>query len=134
MGLKKGDILDERKHHPDSCGLVIKVMGGGDGFEKVLCCQHELTEADTVAEMGSSLGRKKGTLPPAVILDEKKLYPDSCGLRVMIMDGGAGFKEIRCCGHSLSISSIRDLKYGGMRGAESEKDRQSGPDGQSRHA
>ena len=117
MGVKKGDIIDERKHHPESCGLVIKVMGGGQGFEKVLCC-HELTEADMVAEVGSSLGRKRGTLPPAVILDEKKLYPDSCGLRVMIMDGGAGFKEIRCCGHSLSMSSIRDLQYGGMRGTE----------------
>ena len=126
MGLKKGDIIDERKHHPDSCGLVIKVMGGGDGFERVLCCQHELTEADKVVEMGSSLGRKKGQLPAAVILDEKKLYPDSCGLRVMIMDGGAGFKEIRCCGHSLSLSSIRDLKYGGMRGAGSQQDGQSG--------
>jgi hypothetical protein len=126
MGLKKGDIIDERKHHPDSCGLVIKVMGGGDGFEKVLCCQHELTEADKVSEMGASLGRRKGTLPPAVILDEKKLYPDSCGLRVMIMDGGAGFKEIRCCGHSLSMSSIRDLKYGGMRGTGSEHNGQSG--------
>jgi len=126
MGLKKGDIIDERKHHPDSCGLVIKVMGGGDGFEKALCCQHELTEADKVAEVGSSLGRKKGTLPPAVILDEKKLYPDSCGLRVMIMDGGAGFKEIRCCGHSLSMSSIRDLKYGGMRGAGPQQADQNG--------
>ena len=29
MGLKKGDIIDERKHHPDSCGLVIKVMEAG---------------------------------------------------------------------------------------------------------
>lgn len=126
MGLKKGDIIDERKHHPDSCGLVIKVMGGGDGFEKVLCCRHELTEADKVSEMGVSLGRRKGALPPAVILDEKKLYPDSCGLRIMIMDGGAGFKEIRCCGHSLSMSSIRDLKYGGMRGTGPGHDGQSG--------
>jgi hypothetical protein len=33
----------------------------------------------------------------------------------MIFDGGAGFKEIRCCGHALSLSSIRELKYGGMR-------------------
>jgi hypothetical protein len=106
--------------------LVIKVMGGGDGFAKVLCCQHELTEADKVAEVGSSLGRRKGTLPPAVILDEKKLYPDSCGLRVMIMDGGAGFKEIRCCGNSLSMSSIRDLKYGGMREAGPQQNDQNG--------
>jgi len=34
MGLKKGDIIDEHKNHPDSCGLMIKVMAGGEGFEK----------------------------------------------------------------------------------------------------
>jgi hypothetical protein len=115
MAVKKGDIIDERKRHPDSCGLVVKVMGGGEGFEKIVCCGHELTEADTVTEVAASLGRKRGVLGPALILDEKKLYPDSCGLRVMIFDGGAGFKEIRCCGHALSLSSIRELKYGGMR-------------------
>lgn len=27
MPLKKGDLIDERKRHPDSCGLVVKVMG-----------------------------------------------------------------------------------------------------------
>lgn len=116
MAVKKGDILDEHKRHPDSCGLVVKVMAGGEGFEKIVCCDHELTDADVVPEVSSSFGRKRGTLGPALILDEKKLYPDSCGLRVMIMDGGAGFKEIQCCGHSLSVSAIRELKYGGMRG------------------
>ena len=115
MALKQGDIIDERKRYPDSCGLVIKVMGGGEGFERILCCDHELTEADIVTDVSSSFGRKKGALPPAVILDEKKLYPDSCGLRIMIMDGGAGFKEVRCCGHALSLSSVRELKFGGMR-------------------
>ena len=45
MGLKKA--ISRRAQAPSrSCGLVIKVMGGGDGFEKVLCCQHELTEAE----------------------------------------------------------------------------------------
>jgi hypothetical protein len=121
MAVKKGDIIDERKRHPDSCGLVVKVMGGGDGFEKIVCCGHDLTEADLVTEVSSSFGRKKGTLGPALVLDEKKLYPDSCGLRVMIMDGGAGFKEIRCCGHALSVSSIRELKYGGMRGSAQDQ-------------
>lgn len=116
MGLKKGDLIDEHKRHPGSCGLVIKVMGGGAGFEKVVCCDHELTEEDVVTEVGSSLGRKKGHLPVSVILDEKKLYPDGCGLRVMIIDGGAGFREIRCCGHSLTLSSMRELKFGQMRG------------------
>jgi len=92
MALKKGDILDEHKRHPRSCGLVVKVMGGGSGFEKLVCCDHELTDQDVVDEIGSPAGRKKGMLPLAVILDEQKLYLDSCGLRVMIMDVGAGFK------------------------------------------
>lgn len=115
MGVKKGDIIDEQKHHPDGCGLVVKIMGGGEGFQKIVCCGHDLTEEDVVPQMGSPLGRKKGELPLAVILDEKKLYPDSCGLRVMIMDGGAGFHEIVCCGHSLTISSMQELKYGQRR-------------------
>ncbi|MBM4120549.1 MAG: hypothetical protein FJ248_06590 [Nitrospira sp.] len=121
MAVKKGDLIDEHKRHPDSCGLIIKVMAGGEGFEKVLCCDHELTEADIVADVGSPLGRKKGSLPVSVILDEKKLYPDSCGLRVMIIDGGAGFKEIRCCGHSLKMSSMRELKFGQLRGPGSDQ-------------
>ena len=85
-----------------------------------------MTAEDVVAEMGSPAGRKRGTLPSAVVLDEKKLYPDSCGLRVMIMDGGAGFKEIRCCGHSLTISSMRELKFGQMRAPEPEQTGQAG--------
>jgi hypothetical protein len=115
MAVKKGDIIDERKRHPESCGLVVKIMGGGEGFEKILCCDHELTEEDVVTQVGSPLGRKRGELPIAVIIDERKLYPDSCGLRVMVMDGGAGFREIRCCGHSLTISSMFELKFGQLR-------------------
>ena len=118
MALKKGDILDEFKRHQRACGLVVKVMGGGEGFEKIVCCDHELTEEDLVPDVASARGRKKGSLPPAVVLDEKKLYPDSCGLRVMIIDGGAGFKEIRCCGHSLTASSMKELTYGQLRGSE----------------
>jgi hypothetical protein len=118
MGLKKGDLIDERKRHPESCGLVLKVMGGGEGFEKIICCDHELTETDLVPSLVTSKGRRRGQLPAATILDEKKLYPDSCGLRVMIMDGGAGFKEIRCCGHSLTLSAKRELRYDQMRGSE----------------
>lgn len=118
MTLKKGDLIDERKRHPDSCGLVIKVMEGGQGFEKIVCCDHELTEADVVSVMDGSKGRKRGQLPAAIVLDEKKLYPDSCGLRVMIMEGGAGFKEIRCCGHTLTLSSKRELIYEQRRGSE----------------
>ena len=125
MGVKKGDIIDEQKHHPDACGLVVKIMGGGEGFQKIVCCDHELTEEDVVFQMGSPMGRKKGELPLAVILDEKKLYPDSCGLRVMVMDGGAGFQEIVCCGHSLTISSMRELKHGQRRDVVAPSD--SGP-------
>jgi hypothetical protein len=126
MALKKGDLIDERKRHPDSCGLVVKVMGGGEGFEKIICCDHELTDADVVSVIGGSKGRKRGQLPAAIVLDEKKLYPDSCGLRVMIMDGGAGFKEIRCCGHSLTVSSKRELMYDQMRGSDPQ---QNAPEG-----
>jgi len=112
MGLKKGDIIDEHKRHLDGCGLVLKVMGGGEGFEKVICCGHELTEEDVVSSLGSSRGRKKGKLLVGMTIDEKKTNPDSCGLRVMIMDGGAGFKEIVCCGHSVTVSAMQDLKFG----------------------
>lgn len=126
MAVKKGDLIDEQKRHPHSCGLVVKVMGGGEGFEKIVCCDHELTEEDVVSEMGPRTGRKKGALPPAVILDEKKLYPDSCGLRVMVIDGGAGFKEIRCCGHTLTASSMKELKYGQLRGSDAQQNAPSG--------
>jgi hypothetical protein len=114
--VKKGDIIDEKKRHPESCGLMVKVMAGGEGFEKIVCCDHELTDADLVPRVGSTLGRKKGALPIGMILDEKKLYPNSCGLRVMILEGGAGFQEIICCGHSLTFTSIRGLKELGQLG------------------
>jgi len=126
VALKKGDLIDEQKRYPHSCGLIVKVMGGGEGFEKIVCCDHELTDEDVVSDINSRSRRIKGQLPAAVILDEKKLYPDSCGLRVMIMDGGAGFKEIRCCGHSLTISSMRELKFGQMRGDDPAQTSPSG--------
>lgn len=126
MAVKKGDIIDEHKRFPESCGLVIKVMGGGEGFEKVLCCDHELTEEDVVEDLGKRKGRKIGKLAPSVILDEKKLFPNSCGLRVMVMDGGAGFKGIRCCGNTITMNSMRELKFGQMR---SDPAPESGPVG-----
>ncbi|HQV47018.1 MAG TPA: hypothetical protein PL109_11320, partial [Nitrospira sp.] len=70
MAIKKGDILDERKRFPDSCGLVVKVAGGGEGFQKILCCGHELTEEDVVSDIISSRGRKKGALLPGAMLEE----------------------------------------------------------------
>ena len=87
-------------------------MAGGAGFEKVVCCGHELTEEDVTPAFSRGRGRKRGTLPPAVLLDEKKLHQDSCGLRVMILDGGKGFQEIRCCGHSLRLNSMKEFQYG----------------------
>jgi hypothetical protein len=127
--VKKGDIIDEKKRHPESCGLMIKVMGGGAGFEKIVCCDHDLTEEDVVSQVGSTLGRKKGPLPIGMILDEKKLYPNSCGLRVMIMEGGAGFREIICCGHSLTFTSIRELKELGELCSAPLSDTKLGPHG-----
>lgn len=126
MALKKGDIIDERKRYPDSCGLVVKIVGGGEGFEKIVCCGHELTEEDVVTEIGSPLGRKKGMLPPGVVIDERRAYPHSCGLRVMVFDGGAGLKEIRCCGHALGVNAVNDLRFGQMRGAASDSGGASG--------
>ena len=61
MPLKKGDLIDEHKRHPDGCGLVLKVMGGGEGFEKVICCGHELTEEDVVPSLGSGRGKERET-------------------------------------------------------------------------
>ena len=126
MGLKKGDIIDEHKRYPDSCGLVIKVMSGGEGFEKVVCCGHELTEEDVVSSVEPSRGRKKGRLLAGMTIDEKKRYPNSCGLRVMIIDGGEGFKEILCCSHSVTSSAMQDLSFGELRSSGSSASPQEG--------
>ena len=121
MPLKKGDIIDEHKHHPESCGLMIKVMAGGEGLQKIVCCGHDLTGEDVVSQPGSTMGRKRGTLPVGMILDEKKLYPNSCGLRVMILEGGAGFREIVCCGHSLTASALKEMHdFGKIPGAPAD--------------
>jgi len=115
MALKKGDIIDEHKRHPDSCGLVLKVMNGGEGFEKIRCCGNELTEEDLVPSMNQGRGRKKGRLLPGMPIDEKKVATDSCGLRLMVMGGGEGFQEVICCGHSIGADAMQDLKFGQMR-------------------
>ena len=112
MAIKKGDILDERKRFPDSCGLVVKVAGGGEGFQKILCCGHELTEEDVVSDIISSRGRKKGALLPGAMLEEKRQFPDSCGLRLMVIDGGAGLQGIDCWGHSITATAGNGLKFG----------------------
>lgn len=126
MALKKGDIIDEHKRHPDSCGLVLKVMNGGEGFEKIICCGHELTEEDVVPTLEPGRGRKRGQLLAGMTLDEKKVGRDSCGLRLMIMDGGAGFQEIRCCGNSIRTGAMQDLSFGQIRTKEEGNTNQSG--------
>jgi hypothetical protein len=118
MALKKGDIIDEHKRHPESCGLVLKVMNGGEGFEKIRCCGHELTAEDVVPTLNQGRGRRKGPLLPGMTIDEKKVATDSCGLRLMIMGGGEGFQEVICCGHSIGTSAMQDLKFGQMRTEE----------------
>lgn len=115
MALKKGDILDERKRHPDSCGLVLKVMSGGEGFEKVLCCGHELTVDDVVPSFDLGRGRRSGQLVVGMTLDEKKISTHTCGLRLMVMAGGEGFQEVKCCGHSFGAGAMLDLQFGQMR-------------------
>ncbi|MCA9464902.1 MAG: hypothetical protein KC643_05600 [Nitrospira sp.] len=126
MALKKGDIIDEHQRYPDSCGLVLKVMHGGEGFEKIICCGHELTEDDVVPAYRQERGRKRGQLLIGMTLDEKKVRPDSCGFRVMIMDGGAGFQEIRCCGNSIRAAAMEDLSFGQMRSKDEGNTSQSG--------
>jgi hypothetical protein len=121
MALKKGDIIDERKRHPDSCGLVLKVMSGGEGFEKIMCCGHELTLEDVVPSFNQERGRRAGRLVVGMTLDEKKVATDSCGLRFMVMAGGAGFQEVICCGHSFGAGAMQDLQFGQMREADKDQ-------------
>lgn len=118
MALKKGDIIDERKRYPDSCGLVLKVMGGGEGFEKIRCCGHDLTQEDVVPSFNQERGRRSGALAVGMPLNEKIVATDSCGLRLMVMAGGEGFQEVICCGHSFGASAIQSLEFGQMRGED----------------
>jgi hypothetical protein len=134
MALKKGDIIDEFKRHPDSCGLVVKVMSGGDGFTKIVCCGHELTQEDVVSAPIKQHGRKMGQKGVGFIIDEKKSYPAGCGLRLMIMDGGHSLQHMECCGRSLTLADEReflDLGVRNIRGAQPEEDEDApaGPTG-----
>lgn len=122
MALKKGDIIDERKRFPDSCGLVLKVMSGGEGFEKIRCCGHDLTVEDVVLSFNQERGRRAGTLAVGMPLDEKIVATDSCGLRLMVMAGGQGFQEVICCGHSFGAKAIQSLEFGQMRGENTNQE------------
>jgi hypothetical protein len=121
MALKKGDIIDERKRHPDSCGLVLKVMNGGEGFEKIICCGHELTLDDVVPSFNRDRGRRNGRLIVGMTIDEKKVRAQSCGLRLMVMAGGEGFQEVICCGHSFGTGATQDLQFGQLPAEDSDQ-------------
>lgn len=134
MSLKKGDVIDEFKRYPDSCGLIVKVMSGGDGFTKIVCCGHELTEEDVVPAPIKKHGRMMGQKGVGFIIDEKKNFPTGCGLRLMIMDGGHGLQHMECCGRSLTLADEReflDLGVRNIRGAQPEEDEDApaGPTG-----
>lgn len=134
MGLKKGDIIDEYKRFPGSCGLVVKVMSGGDGFTKIVCCGHELTQEDVVPAPIKQHGRKMGQKGVGFIIDEKKSHPSSCGLRLMIMDGGQGLERMECCGHSLTLADEREFLDLGVRNIRKaqpveDEDAPAGPTG-----
>ena len=40
---EKEIIIDESKNNPESCGLKVKVKGGGAGLQSISCCGNELT-------------------------------------------------------------------------------------------
>lgn len=103
MALKVGDILDEAKN----CGMAVKILSGGAGFNKLLCCGGEVTEKNKVSRYDSALGRHEGKIVKrGAIIDERKNHPNSCGLRVEVLGGGAGFKELVCCGNVLTEKDV----------------------------
>jgi hypothetical protein len=134
MAVKKGDIIDEYKRFPDSCGLVVKVMAGGEGFRKIVCCGHELSEEDVVVERIKHGGRKMSGKGVGFIIDEKKGHPTSCGLRLMILDGGEGLQHIECCGPPLTLADEKEFSDLGVRNArkpvqDQDPEEPSGPTG-----
>ena len=134
MALKPGDFIDEFKRYPDSCGLVVKVLGGGSGFQKIICCGHELTEEDVVPAPVKPFGRKLGAKGLGFILDEKKSHPNACGLRLIIVGGGQGLQQVDCCGHTLNVANekqLLDLDFGKVRKADEEEDEAETPGGPS---
>jgi len=107
MALKKGDIIDEKKNYEQSCGLAVKVVNGGAGFQNMICCGYDLGEDDAVKTYDNKKQRVEGKkIKKGVIIDENKHYPNSCGLIVEVLGGGAGFKEIACCGNTLTEKDI----------------------------
>ncbi len=107
MGIKTDDIIDESKNNDQSCGLVVKVIEGGAGFEKLACCSYELDGNDLVENWDESKERSEnGAIKNGAIIDESKNYPNSCGLKVKVLAGGAGFRNIACCGNVLTGNDV----------------------------
>ena len=134
MAVKKGDIIDEYKRHPESCGLVVKVMAGGEGFHKIVCCGHDLTADDVVAEKLKQGGRKVGPKGVGIVIDEGKSYAGSCGLRLLIMDGGKGLQHMECCGHALTLADEKEFMDLGIRNRRIGDPDETGPSGPSGNA
>ena len=107
MALKKGDIIDEKKNYEKSCGIAVKVLSGGGGFQNMMCCGYNLGGKDVVKVFDPSIKRMEGkVVKKGVVIDESKNNPKSCGLVVEVLGGGAGFKEIVCCGNVLTEKDV----------------------------
>jgi len=107
MTFKVGDIIDENKNYPQSCRISLQVLAGGEGFQKILCCGNELDDKDVVKKFNKKVERyKRDTIHEGVVIDEKKNHPNSCGFKVKVLGGGAGFKKILCCGNELDEKDI----------------------------
>lgn len=104
MSVEQGNLIDEAKNHPQSCQLVMKVIAGGAGFEGVDCCGNNLSDNDTVDQVSDGT-RAVGEIAKGTIIDESKNHPNSCGLKVEIVDGGAGLSAIKCCGNTLTAEN-----------------------------
>ena len=103
MSVKPNDLLDEQKRNDESCRVLVKVVSGGAGFESISCCGNELTADDKVE--ASAAGTKRVTsdeIGPGLVIDESKNHPDSCGLKIEVLDGGAGLQVVSCCGNKLT--------------------------------
>lgn len=100
----QGNIIDEAKNNPQSCQIVARIKEGGQGFESIECCGNTLTAADLVdaVEQGT---RTSGDVSQGTIIDESKNHPNSCGLKLEIVEGGAGLAKINCCGNELTIEN-----------------------------
>ena len=107
MALEKGNIIDERKKYDKSCGMVVEVLNGGAGYQNLSCCGYDLGEDDLVKSYEDKGDRAEGkVIKKGTVIDENKNHPNSCGLIVEVKAGGGGFKEIVCCGNTLTDKDV----------------------------